>query len=1264
MRRTILVLIMLLLIAAAFPYAGKPEANKSLEIIPVIDDNTEVMGNMRVDQVTGIPAALYNVNYPVQRAEPEAMARQYLRENADKLHIDKGLADIEFVNSSETATGYHVQFRQTFEGYPLYHSSIKININNNRVIFVMNGYQKTGNVTMDLNISESAALQIARNYLNISGKLNYQKTETMVYVPNLFKGMLVQKVVLVPAESSFGDWEILVDAGTGTILRVEDKACYFRETGSGWVFDPDPITNAQSVYGAVGFIDNGDDDSDSLTAQLKEVELLEITEDGGIYSLEGPFASIIDNEAPFTGLYTQDSGEFHYTRSVPNFEAVNVYYHIDHTMRYLQELMDYEIMPYQYDGGVHFDPHGLNSDVNAHYSPSTGHVAFGSAPNAVDAAEDHAIVLHELGHAIHDWITFGQLSQVEGLSEGCADYWAQSYTRSLGIYESDDTEYDWFGLWGLQPELNGSHMRVTNIPNHYPEGLAGEVHYDGQLWSSSLMSIYDLIGREYCDRDLWESISMTDANTNQRDAAYAFMQADIELNDGENMEQIIPVFTDRGYIAGPLTALFECDVTGGPSPVVVNFTDVSFAYPGPLTSWEWDFDDDGEIDSYEQNPTWTFSEAGLYSVSFTISDGENSNTLLRENYISVNTGVLVYEGIPGGIDFSGTYIYETLTELGIVSSYSNSLPSSLEGFSAVFLSYGNLGANFDSGTFPSFEDGFAIADYLQSGGKVYLESGSLFGGMEYIGYPNYQLLRQLFGMQSAQNFFQGSNPINELSGLNGTVADGMTYTSSTQVNNWYIDKYFANGYGSIAFSESGFGNVGLQGSGIYGQKTFAFAYSLAELVDNGYPSTREEFLIRLIDFFGIPSMTAMFEGQPYSGFSPLPVIFFDNSLALPEVIAWAWDFENDGVIDSNEETPIWVYYEPGYYDVSLTIDNGYQTQTVVMEDYIRVFVDESALEFNGIDSYLECSSHAGLDITEAITLEAWINPTGWGEDANAGYGRIFDKNKFRIYLINSQGTFADHSLVLYLITEDGNSFAGTPENSITLNTWQHVAVSYDGIDEVKMYINGVDQELTYLNAPSGNIESNLFDDLYIGNSVSGGYTFQGVLDELRLWDTVVSGENIAANMTEYLAGNETGLKGYWKLNDAMGATASDETVNGNDCTIHNALWTIGTPFAPVINDDWVIENGKWKIENYPNPFNPTTTISYYLPEDALVELTIYNVKGQKIKTLEHGNQPEGNHSVIWNGNNAAGKTVSSGIYFYELRVDGRAMAIRKCLMFK
>lgn len=91
---------------------------------------------------------------------------------------------------------------------------------------------------------------------------------------------------------------------------------------------------------------------------------------------------------------------------------------------------------------------------------------------------------------------------------------------------------------------------------------------------------------------------------------------------------------------------------------------------------------------------------------------------------------------------------------------------------------------------------------------------------------------------------------------------------------------------------------------------------------------------------------------------------------------------------------------------------------------------------------------------------------------------------------------------------------------------------------------------------------------------------------------------------------------------------------------------------------------KQNLYNYPNPFNPTTTINYTLKENSKVSLNIYNIKGQKVKTLVDEMLPAGQHSVIWNGDDEYGKPVSSGIYYYKLNVNGKTEAVKKCMLLK
>lgn len=87
------------------------------------------------------------------------------------------------------------------------------------------------------------------------------------------------------------------------------------------------------------------------------------------------------------------------------------------------------------------------------------------------------------------------------------------------------------------------------------------------------------------------------------------------------------------------------------------------------------------------------------------------------------------------------------------------------------------------------------------------------------------------------------------------------------------------------------------------------------------------------------------------------------------------------------------------------------------------------------------------------------------------------------------------------------------------------------------------------------------------------------------------------------------------------------------------------------------------LGNYPNPFNPTTTIDFSLASESKVTLEIYNSRGQKVKTLINSLQAAGLHSVVWNGTNDYNKSVSSGMYFYKFSADSKNLT-KKMIMLK
>ncbi len=112
-----------------------------------------------------------------------------------------------------------------------------------------------------------------------------------------------------------------------------------------------------------------------------------------------------------------------------------------------------------------------------------------------------------------------------------------------------------------------------------------------------------------------------------------------------------------------------------------------------------------------------------------------------------------------------------------------------------------------------------------------------------------------------------------------------------------------------------------------------------------------------------------------------------------------------------------------------------------------------------------------------------------------------------------------------------------------------------------------------------------------------------------------------------------------------------EVTTGSDTAILFETASVPTPPSPVVLG-----------QNHPNPFNPSTTIDYYLPVNGQVTLDVYDSSGRKIVRLVDSVQEKGTYSVEWNGRDASGGTVSSGVYFYRLDSNKKVLSRKMILL--
>jgi hypothetical protein len=228
--------------------------------------------------------------------------------------------------------------------------------------------------------------------------------------------------------------------------------------------------------------------------------------------------------------------------------------------------------------------------------------------------------------------------------------------------------------------------------------------------------------------------------------------------------------------------------------------------------------------------------------------------------------------------------------------------------------------------------------------------------------------------------------------------------------------------------------------------------------------------------------------------------------------------------------------------------------------------NNSSVAFNGTSSYVAISTSNGLTITGPISVEAWINPSQWA--TIAAQGTILCKHSWdqgeQGYVLRA----GDNGILSF-------NFAGltpggipvswievlSPQNSLVLNSWQHVAATFDG-DSVKLYVNGVQVGLTLF---QGTIVASNASNIRIGalsdNTYGPDRFWNGLIDEVRVWNRELSALEINTNKDDHLDPViQSGLKGYWRFNENSSVIAFDLSSNNNTGQLTGNTWSTSVPF--------------------------------------------------------------------------------------------------------
>ncbi len=498
-----------------------------------------------------------------QVSNNEAAARQWIANHVQDLKIKSSdTFKLSFVFKS--SAGETLRFQQMMNDVPVYQSEIVINFNpSNELVFTSDSYNATiENISTTPSLSKEAALNVSKENLKFLGEYTVSENKLLVAKVN-GQTKLVYRVI-TNFQIGNGTWEVLIDAQNATVLSTEEVSLKHHKnenvkkagkvsktsvmaplayvTGTAMVYLSDPLSAARVPYNTSGYVDGSDANTTQLAAARTTVTLPEIDLTAGVYKLKSTYVEILDFEAPSKGLFTQATNEFNYTRDQDNFEAVNAFYHLDKSLRYIKETLGITCKPQSNSGVLRFDPSGWNGADNSSFSPSSDQLSFGEG--CVDDAEDSDVILHELGHGLHDWMTNGSSSNLIG--EGNGDYWAQSYSRSLNQWTAADPASQYMFSWdGHNVCWTG---RSTNYSGIYPTSLTNSIHTDGQIWATALMQIWDVVGREKTDKAFLNGLASTNSSSTQQVAAIAVRQAAINLNfPCADIQVFTQKFTGKGY---------------------------------------------------------------------------------------------------------------------------------------------------------------------------------------------------------------------------------------------------------------------------------------------------------------------------------------------------------------------------------------------------------------------------------------------------------------------------------------------------------------------------------------------------------------------------------------------------------------------------------------------------------------------------------------------------------------------------------------------
>ena len=448
-------------------------------------------------------------------------------------------ADLMLEHVITSRAGKHYKFAQTLNGRKVFRGSIKLNTSTDGRLLSLFDYTVPVPQNLDSSFPNHGAYHdgLMVHYATPNnGKLHGYELHEIYFLKN---DALIPAIHLEVVESTDRYYELVLDKDVRVIYQ-NDLLSYSSPQDSVvtmWVFNPDPLTTANQSYGAP-YADSDDNDVLELNAERVSVQST-VTFDNDTFFLRNDWVSIEEFSFPIEEPVFSLTPEFNYTRSESGFEDVNAFYHINYFQNYIQSLGFNNIVNYP----IAVDVHALNGSDNSNFNPGFNPPRLQFGEGGVDDAEDADVIIHEYAHAIMYAAAPGTNTGTErrSLDEAVGDYFASSYSRFLSSNNWEKV-FSWDGHNEYWPG------RSSVSTDHYPEDLNNNLYSDADIWSATLMQIWEDIGRETTDAIMIQAAYSFSEGMTMPQAAVLFLQADTLLFGGANFTPIRQRMYDRGLI--------------------------------------------------------------------------------------------------------------------------------------------------------------------------------------------------------------------------------------------------------------------------------------------------------------------------------------------------------------------------------------------------------------------------------------------------------------------------------------------------------------------------------------------------------------------------------------------------------------------------------------------------------------------------------------------------------------------------------------------